>query len=58
MFFFIDLIKHIVEDPFISIDYMAYLFKYNSTYERFKGNVSAKDEKIIVNGIEIDVFRK
>ncbi|CAF1929197.1 unnamed protein product [Rotaria magnacalcarata] len=47
-----------INDPFISVDYMAYMFEYDSTHGSFKGRVSVKNEKLFVNGIEIDVFRK
>ena len=35
---------------------MVYMFKYDSTHGRFKGEVSAKDGKLIVNGKEIHVY--
>uniref|UniRef100_A0A0R3S453 Gp_dh_N domain-containing protein n=1 Tax=Elaeophora elaphi TaxID=1147741 RepID=A0A0R3S453_9BILA len=37
-----------VNDPFINIDYMVYMFKYDSTHGRFKGNVSAEGGKLVV----------
>ena len=43
-------------DPFIPADYMVYMFKYDSTHGRFKGEVSHKDGKLIVNGKEINVY--
>ena len=43
-------------DPFIPAEYMVYMFKYDSTHGRFKGDVSTKDGKLIVNGKEIAVF--
>jgi len=45
-----------VNDPFIPADYMVYMFKYDSTHGRFKGEVSHKEGKLIVNGKEISVF--
>lgn len=39
-----------INDPFIGVDYMVYLFKYDSTHGRFKGEVSAADGCLIVNG--------
>jgi len=45
-----------VNDPFIPADYMVYMFKYDSTHGRFKGEVSHKDGKLVVNGQEIAVF--
>ena len=45
-----------VNDPFITLDYMAYMFKYDSTHGRFNGEVEAKDGKLVVNGNPIAVF--
>jgi len=45
-----------VNDPFIPADYMAYMFKYDSTHGRFKGEVTHKDNTLIVNGQEVKVF--
>lgn len=44
-----------VNDPFLDVDYMAYLFKYDSTHGQFQGTVEAKDGKLIVNGNAIEV---
>lgn len=45
-----------VNDPFIGLDYMVYLFKFDSTHGRFKGEVSAQDGFLVVNGQKIAVF--
>lgn len=45
-----------VNDPFIGLDYMVYMFKYDSTHGKFGGSVDAKDGKLVVNGKEIAVF--
>jgi len=45
-----------VNDPFIDLKYMAYMFKYDSTHGRFKGSVEVKDEKLVVEGHSITVF--
>jgi glyceraldehyde 3-phosphate dehydrogenase len=45
-----------VNDPFIDLEYMVYMFKYDSTHGRFQGDVSAKGNKLVVNGREISVF--
>ncbi|TEB36602.1 glyceraldehyde-3-phosphate dehydrogenase [Coprinellus micaceus] len=45
-----------VNDPFIDLDYMVYMFKYDSVHGRFKGTIEAKDGKLIINGKAITVF--
>ncbi|XP_014085420.1 glyceraldehyde-3-phosphate dehydrogenase 2 [Bactrocera oleae] len=45
-----------VNDPFIDVNYMVYLFKFDSTHGRFKGTVSADNGALVVNGQKIIVF--
>lgn len=44
-----------INDPFIELDYMVYMFKYDSTHGRFKGDVHHDGKKLIVNGHHISV---
>ncbi|KAI9012757.1 glyceraldehyde-3-phosphate dehydrogenase 2 [Gaertneriomyces semiglobifer] len=46
-----------INDPFIDLEYMVYLMKYDSTHGRFKGTVEAKDGKLYVNGKAINVHQ-
>ncbi|KAK9449730.1 uncharacterized protein V1518DRAFT_372542 [Limtongia smithiae] len=43
-------------DPFIGPEYAAYMFKYDSTHGRFKGEVSHDADNLIINGKKIKVF--
>lgn len=45
-----------INDPFIGIEYMVYLFKYDSTHGRFNGEVSVDGDYLLVNGKKIKVF--
>eukprot|EP00737_Agarophyton_chilense_P000469 gb/GEZJ01000523.1/.p1 GENE.gb/GEZJ01000523.1/~~gb/GEZJ01000523.1/.p1 ORF type:complete len:336 (+),score=64.96 gb/GEZJ01000523.1/:306-1313(+) len=45
-----------INDPFINLDYMAYMFKFDSTHGRFPGTVDVKDGKLIVSGKPISVY--
>lgn len=47
-----------VNDPFINVDYMVYMFKFDSTHGRFKGEVSAVDGNLVINGQKITVFQE
>uniref|UniRef100_A0A6G1SDQ3 Glyceraldehyde-3-phosphate dehydrogenase n=1 Tax=Aceria tosichella TaxID=561515 RepID=A0A6G1SDQ3_9ACAR len=47
-----------INDPFIGVDYMVYLFKYDSTHGRFKGEVKVDGSCLVVNGNKIQVFQE
>jgi len=44
-----------INDPFIDLEYMVYMFKYDSTHGQYKGEVSVKDGQLIVDGKSIHV---
>jgi len=45
-----------INDPFIDLDYMQYMLKYDTIHGTFKGDISSKDGKLVVNGKEIEVY--
>jgi len=44
-----------VNDPFIPVDYMSYMLKYDSTHGRFPGSVSYSGESLTVDGSPVQV---
>lgn len=47
-----------INDPFISVDYMVYMFKYDSTHGRYAGTVAVSNGNLVVDGKTIKVFDK
>jgi len=45
-----------LNDPFMDLEYMVYMFHYDSVHGRFKGQVEAKNGKLVIDGHEIDIF--
>jgi len=45
-----------VNDPFIDLEYMVYMFKYDSVHGRFKGTIEAKGGKLYINDKAVTVF--
>jgi len=47
-----------INDPFLDINYMMYLFKYDSTHGRFKGSIRVDNDKLIIGKHTITVFNE
>jgi len=45
-----------INDPFMDLEYMAYLFKYDSTHGMWDGEVTHSNGHLVINGTEIRVF--
>ena len=44
-----------INDPFIDLDYMVYMVKYDTMHGRFDGEIGAENGKLVVNGHAINV---
>lgn len=47
-----------VNDPFVAPDYAAYMFKYDSTHGRYKGEVTSEGNALIIDGKKIIVYQE
>lgn len=45
-----------INDPFIDVNQMAYLLKYDSVHGKFDGSIEVCDGDLVVNGNKISVF--
>lgn len=47
-----------VNDPFIDLEYMAYMLKYDTVHGQFSGDIEIKDDKLWVDGNPITVHQE
>ena len=45
-----------VNDPFIDVEYMMYMLKYDTAHGRFNAKMEEKDGRLVINGKEIIVY--
>jgi len=45
-----------VNDPFMDIDHLAYLFKYDSVHGKYEGEVKTVGKNLVIDGVEIQTF--
>jgi len=45
-----------INDPFINLEYMKYMLKYDTIHGRFDGEIETKDGMLVVNGKETKVY--
>jgi len=47
-----------INDPFMDLDYMVYLFKYDSVHGRWQGKVEKGDNCLVVDGKKVQIFKE
>lgn len=47
-----------INEPFMTLDYMVYQFKYDTAHGKWCGEVKMEGDMLIINGMKIKVFSK
>jgi glyceraldehyde 3-phosphate dehydrogenase len=45
-----------INDPFIDLEYMVYMLRYDTIHGQFKGDIAIEGDKLVVNGKKIAIF--
>jgi glyceraldehyde 3-phosphate dehydrogenase len=45
-----------INDPFIDLEYMVYMLRYDTIHGQFQGNIGIKDGQLVVDGKKITIF--
>jgi len=45
-----------INEPFMKVDQMAWMFERDSVHGKFKGTVEVRGDKLVINGTEITIF--
>ncbi len=45
-----------INDPFIDLEYMTYMLRYDTVHGKFEGDIAIEGDKLVVNGKKIAVY--